>query len=91
MTPLQIFDPDWQGIQGVMLRTVLLVLPILLVPPIEAETIDIGSCRELFVNRFLIERLDGASLKLHAPRSGVRPRPAVGEDRHRLFYGHPRS
>ena len=49
-----------------MLRTVLLVLPVLLVPPIEAETIDIGSCHELFIDRFLIERLDGASLKLHA-------------------------
>ena len=32
--------------------------------------IDIGTRRELFVDRYLIERLDGARLKLHEPCSG---------------------
>lgn len=31
------------------------------------EAIDIGSRRELFVDRYLIERLEGASLRLHEP------------------------
>jgi len=31
-------------------------------------TLDIGSRRELFVDHHLIERLDGAGLKLHEPR-----------------------
>ena len=34
-----------------------------------AEALDIGSRRELFVDRFLIERLAGAELKLHHPQS----------------------
>jgi hypothetical protein len=33
-----------------------------------AQVLDIGSRRELFVDRFLIDRLDGASLKLHHPQ-----------------------
>jgi hypothetical protein len=33
-----------------------------------AEPIDIGSRRELFVDRHLIDRLDGALLELHRPR-----------------------
>ena len=32
------------------------------------EPINIGSCRELFVDRYLIERLDDARLVLHRPR-----------------------
>jgi len=32
-----------------------------------ADTIDIGSRRELFVDRLLIEKLDKATLKMHAP------------------------
>ena len=31
------------------------------------EVVDIGGRRELFVDHFLIDRLDGARLKLHAP------------------------
>ena len=31
---------------------------------------DIGSRRELFFDRFLIEKLEGAELKLHEPASG---------------------
>jgi len=30
--------------------------------------IDVGSRRELFVDHFLIDRLDGASLRLHEPQ-----------------------
>ena len=33
-----------------------------------AEPIDIGDRRELFVDRYLIDKLDGARLKLHTPR-----------------------
>ncbi len=32
-----------------------------------AEPIDVGSRLELFVDRHLIDRLDGGALKLHAP------------------------
>ena len=34
----------------------------------EADALDIGSRRELFVDRLLIDRLEGARLKLHEPR-----------------------
>ena len=40
--------------------------------------IDIGSRRELFVDRLLIDRLDNAQLKLHEPVSGGR---AIGIDK----------
>jgi hypothetical protein len=33
-----------------------------------AEPVEIGSRRELFVDRHLIDRLDGARLQLHHPR-----------------------
>ena len=37
-----------------------------------AEVIDLGTRRELFVDRFLIEKLDGAQLRLHEPhRDGI--------------------
>jgi len=37
-----------------------------------AEVIDLGTRRELFVDRFLIEKLDGAQLRLHEPhRDGM--------------------
>lgn len=32
------------------------------------DAIDLGSRRELFVDHYLIEKLDGAALRLHAPR-----------------------
>ncbi|MBM3892669.1 MAG: twin-arginine translocation signal domain-containing protein, partial [Verrucomicrobia bacterium] len=38
--------------------------------PTMAHVCDIGSRRELFVDRFLIDRLDKATLKLHEPVSG---------------------
>jgi hypothetical protein len=36
--------------------------------PATVEAISIGSRRELFVDRLLIDRLEGARLKLHEPR-----------------------
>ncbi len=58
--------------------------------------IELGSRRELFVDRFLIDRLDGAALRLHAPRLAARgktPRPSghystviKDGDRYRLYY-----
>ena len=35
---------------------------------VQAGVIDIGSQRELFVDRYLIDRLEGATLKLHSPQ-----------------------
>lgn len=55
--------------------SVLFALPILLgglVAPSDARAderpLEIGSRRELFADRYLIDRLDNASLKLHPPR-----------------------
>ena len=38
--------------------------------PVPGSPIDIGARRELFVDRFLIDRLDNTQLKLHEPVSG---------------------
>ena len=47
--------------------------------PEPAPVRDIGSRRELFLDKFLIERLDNASLKLHEPAKAPRPRsPLIG-------------
>jgi hypothetical protein len=46
-------------------------------------TRDIGSRRELFVDRFLIDRLENATLKLHEPRLA----PAMSEPANNLEYG----
>ena len=45
----------------------------------ESNAINIGARRELFVDRFLIDKLIDARLKLHEPRLAVRaktPRPS---------------
>ena len=34
----------------------------------DAEVVDIGSRREMFVDRFLVDRMEGTRLKLHTPR-----------------------
>ena len=34
----------------------------------DVEVVDIGSRRELFVDRFLVDRMEGTRLKLHPPR-----------------------
>ena len=47
-----------------ILPTILLVLSAVAQ---SAEPIDIGSRRELFVDHYLIERLDGVRLQLHRP------------------------
>jgi hypothetical protein len=45
----------------------------------ESDVLEIGARRELFVDRFLIERLDNETLKLHEPAKVPRPRsPLVG-------------
>lgn len=46
------------------------IVSIVLMTPclVAADALDIGSRRELFVDHFLIERLDGARLQLHSPR-----------------------
>ena len=46
-------------------------------------TRDIGSRRELFIDRFLIDRLENATLKLHEPRLA----PAMSEPADDLEYG----
>lgn len=51
---------------------VLLLLPLLFPFAGLAETIQLGSRRELFVDKFLIEKMDGVQLKMHEPhREGV--------------------
>jgi hypothetical protein len=47
------------------------------------EVLDIGTRRELFVDRFLIETLEGAHLKLHEPRLT----PPMTEPADNLEYG----
>ncbi|MCX7423103.1 MAG: hypothetical protein NT013_26700 [Planctomycetia bacterium] len=40
---------------------------------------EIGSRRELFIDKYLVERLDNASLKLHEPTKTLRPQsPLIG-------------
>ena len=47
--------------------------------PEPSPTRDIGSRRELFLDKFLIERLDNASLRLHEPTKTPRPQsPLIG-------------
>ena len=47
------------------------------------EVLDLGWRRELFVDRFLIERLENAALKLHEPQLA----PAMGQPADNLEYG----
>jgi len=51
--------------------------------PVPGGPIDIGSRREPFVDRFLIDRLDNASLKLHEPQLA----PPMTEPADNLEYG----
>ncbi len=60
-----------------MMRTALFVFSLLLSvaaasanPAETTKALDIGSRLELFVDDYLIESMDGVSLKLHEPRSG---------------------
>ena len=51
--------------------------------PLPSPTLDIGSRRELFLDKYLIEQLDNASLKLHEPRLA----PPMTEPADNLEYG----
>lgn len=44
-----------------------------------AQAIDLGSRRELFVDRFLIEELRGVELRLHSPVKAPRPKSPLPE------------
>lgn len=44
-----------------------ILFPLLLAPALFSQTLDLGTRRELFVDRALIERMDGADLRLHTP------------------------
>jgi hypothetical protein len=52
-------------------RVVSLFMVVLIAPRVaeSAEVVDIGSQRELFVDRFLIDKLTGTRLELQRPRS----------------------
>ena len=91
-----------------MMRTALLVFSLLLSlaalrakPAETTEPLDIGSRLELFVDDYLIESLEGATLKLHSPRLAERvldfDQPWEGnisayvtvfkdDDRYRMYY-----
>ncbi len=51
--------------------------------PLDRPVRDLGSRRELFVDRYLIERLDNLTLKLHEPR----PAPPMTQPADPLEYG----
>ena len=56
----------------ILIFTVLLSAPLAVVHTAElkrASPVDIGSRRELFVDHYLIESLDGARLVLHRPQA----------------------
>lgn len=44
-----------------------------------AQPVDIGSRRELFVDRLLIDRMDGVDLRLHHPVKAPRPKSPLPE------------
>jgi hypothetical protein len=43
-------------------------LPCLLLAAQAGDALELGARRELFVDRYLIDRLQGAELRLHAPQ-----------------------
>lgn len=68
------------------MKRILLVLLATILPltaASAAEPIDIGSRRELFVDRFLVDRLENATLKLHEPQLA----PPMQEPADNLEYG----
>ena len=71
------FDlPDAESPKALAASATRLIVAVLLftTPGVSAhEPIDIGSRRELFVDRLLIDRMDGAQLRLHHPVKAVRP------------------
>lgn len=74
------------GFYAVALASALLALTAIAAPidePTGANVQDISSRRELFVDRYLIDRLDNATLKLHEPQLA----PAMTEPADNLEYG----
>ena len=74
------------GFNAIALASALLVLTAIAAPidePTGANVRDISSRRELFVDRYLIDRLDNATLKLHEPQLA----PAMTEPADNLEYG----
>ena len=74
------------GFNAVALASALLALTAIAAPidePTGANVQDISSRRELFVDRYLIDRLDNATLKLHEPQLA----PAMTEPADNLEYG----
>lgn len=51
--------------------------------PVDQQLLDIGSRRELFVDSFLVDRLDNATLKLHEPHLA----PPMLEPANNMEYG----
>ena len=74
------------GFNAIALASALLALTAIAAPidePTGANVRDISSRRELFVDRYLIDRLDNATLKLHEPQLA----PAMTEPADNLEYG----
>lgn len=57
-----------------VIRGLIWSLPMLLSLSAFTQPVDIGSRRELFVDRLLIDKLQGVELKLHTPVKAPRPR-----------------
>ena len=64
-----------------MTRLILLLIlsPAFGVTSASSQPIEIGSRRELFVDRFVIDTMDRAELKLHRPVKSPRPRSPLPE------------
>ena len=63
--------PKMRHLHGILIgatATLLLPIPQLSLETCSAEPVEIGSRLELFVDRHLIDQLDGVRLKLHHPR-----------------------
>ena len=74
------------GFNAAALASALLALTAIAAPidePTGANVQDISSRRELFVDRYMIDRLDNATLKLHEPQLA----PAMTEPADNLEYG----
>ncbi len=81
---------------AIFLNSTLTTFLLLLSSQSFAEPIDIGSRRELFVDRLLIERMQDAELRMHSPVKAPRPKSPLPErhmmtiikdaDRYRAYY-----
>ncbi|MFT5092953.1 MAG: hypothetical protein ACI93T_001775 [Porticoccaceae bacterium] len=74
---------DSQKLSRKLRAVVLVVASILVLLPastVWSQSIDIGSRRELFVDRLLIESMSGAELRLHHPVKAPRPKSPLPEN-----------